>query len=54
VDGRLERYRRLLAVLLDQQPPTPRAAAFSWLAAALEAGPDAWPDAGREPGAGPE
>ena len=37
IDGRLENYRRLLAVLQDQQPPTPRAAAFAWLAAALDA-----------------
>ena len=37
IDGRLENYRRLLAVLQDQQPPTPRAAAYAWLAAALDA-----------------
>ena len=40
VDGRLERYRRLLAVLQEQQPPTPREAAYTWLADALDAGAD--------------
>ena len=37
IDGRLERYRRLLAVLQDQQQPTPRAAAYTWLVDALDA-----------------
>ena len=37
IDGRLERYRRLLAILQDQQPPTPRTAAWSWLADAIDA-----------------
>ncbi|WP_042381493.1 hypothetical protein [Streptacidiphilus melanogenes] len=36
VDDRLERYRRLLAVMQGQQPPTSRVAAYTWLAEALE------------------
>ncbi|MFC1435475.1 MerR family transcriptional regulator [Streptacidiphilus sp. N1-3] len=46
IDGRLERYRRLLAVLQDQQPPTPRTAAWTWLATALDV-PDAGVGAGQ-------
>ena len=38
IDGRLERYRRLLAILQGQQPPTPRTAAWTWLAEAIDAG----------------
>ncbi|MFC1401744.1 MULTISPECIES: MerR family transcriptional regulator [Streptacidiphilus] len=36
LDGRLERYRQLLAVLQDQQPPTSRAAVYTWLVEALD------------------
>jgi DNA-binding transcriptional MerR regulator len=35
VDDRLERYRRLLAIIQGQQPPMSRAAAYTWLAEAL-------------------
>jgi DNA-binding transcriptional MerR regulator len=38
IDGRLEHYRRLLAIMQGQQPPTPRAAAYTWLADAIDAG----------------
>ena len=37
VDDRLERYRRLLAVMQGQQPPSPRAALYAWLADAIDA-----------------
>ena len=37
IDGRLERYRRLLAILQGRQPPTPRTAAWTWLADAIDA-----------------
>ncbi|WP_042417403.1 MerR family transcriptional regulator [Streptacidiphilus anmyonensis] len=36
VDDRLERYRRLLAVMQGTQPPLSRTVAYTWLAAALE------------------
>lgn len=38
IDGRLERYRRLLAIMHGQRPPSPRAALYAWLADAIDAG----------------
>ena len=38
-DGRLEHYRRLLAVMQGREPSTPRTAAYTWLADALDANP---------------
>ncbi|MGW0581078.1 helix-turn-helix domain-containing protein [Streptomyces sp. NPDC002920] len=38
IDERLEHYRRLLAVMHGQQPPSPRAALYAWLADAIDAG----------------
>lgn len=39
IDDRLEHYRRLLAIMHGQQPPSPRTAQYAWLAAAIDAGP---------------
>lgn len=38
IDERLEHYRRLLAIMHGQQPPSPRAALYAWLADAIDAG----------------
>lgn len=38
VDGRLEHNRRLPAIMRGRQPPTPRTAAYTWLADAIDAG----------------
>ncbi len=38
IDGRLERYRRLLAIMHGRQPASPRAALYAWLADAIDAG----------------
>ncbi|WP_377274477.1 MerR family transcriptional regulator [Peterkaempfera sp. SMS 1(5)a] len=43
IDERLERYRRLLAIMQGQQPPSPRAALYAWLADALDAEGDPQP-----------
>ncbi|SEG93214.1 DNA-binding transcriptional regulator, MerR family [Actinacidiphila yanglinensis] len=40
IDERLERYRRLLAVMHGQTPQSPRAALYTWLADAIDAGSD--------------
>ncbi|MEU8975110.1 MerR family transcriptional regulator [Streptomyces monashensis] len=38
IDERLEHYRQLLALIHGQQPPSPRAALYAWLADANDAG----------------
>ncbi|MEV6007108.1 MerR family transcriptional regulator [Streptomyces sp. NPDC051976] len=38
IDDRLDRYRRLLAIMHGQEPPSPRAALYAWLADAIDAG----------------
>lgn len=43
IDGRLEHYRRLLAIMQGQQPPSPRAPLYAWLADAIDAGADPRP-----------
>ncbi|NUP51989.1 MAG: MerR family transcriptional regulator [Catenulispora sp.] len=43
IDERLEHYRRLLAIMHGEQPPSPRAALYAWLADAIDAGAGSQP-----------